>query len=123
MTRSRRAGVAGRWIKANGEKTSRHGVGMRWRARYVDDRGREHTKAFTRKVDATRWLYNQTASIVSGTHVAPRDAQLTVQQWCDLWIEGYKGNANPRCAKPAPIFTRSWTSSAACRCRRCGHPR
>ena len=26
MTRSRRAGVEGRWIKANGEKTSRHGV-------------------------------------------------------------------------------------------------
>ncbi len=92
MTRSRRAGVEDRWIKANGEKTSRHGVGMRWRARYVDDRGREHTKAFTRKVDATRWLDNQTASIVSGTHVAPRDAQLTVQQWCDLWIEGYKVN-------------------------------
>ena len=92
MTRSRRAGVEDRWIKATGEKTSRHGVGMRWRARYVDDRGREHTKAFTRKVDATRWLDNQTASIVSGTHVAPRDAQLTVQQWCDLWIEGYKVN-------------------------------
>src|SRR6476659_2445653 len=92
MTRSRRAGVEGRWIKANGEKTSRHGVGMRWWAWYVDDRGREHTKAFTRKVDATRWLDNQTASIVSGTHVAPRDAQLTVQQWCDLWIEGYKVN-------------------------------
>jgi hypothetical protein len=40
----------------------------------------------------TRWLDNQTASIVSGNHVAPRDAQLTVQQWCDLWIEGYKVN-------------------------------
>ena len=65
---------------------------MRWWAWYVDDRGREHTKAFTRKVDATRWLDNQTASIVSGTHVAPRDAQLTVQQWCYLWIEGYKVN-------------------------------
>src|SRR6478609_10272773 len=93
MTRSRRAGVEGRWIKANGEKTSRHGVGMRWWAWYVDDRGREHTKAFTRKVDATRWLDNQTASIVSATHAAPRDAQLTVQQWCDL---GSRVQSEPR---------------------------
>jgi hypothetical protein len=65
---------------------------MRWRARYVDERGGEHTKAFTRKVDAQRWLDKQTAAVVGGTHVAPRDAQLTVQQWCDLWIEGYKVN-------------------------------
>ena len=65
---------------------------MRWLARYVDDRGREHTKAFKRKVDATRWLDSQTAAIVSGTHVAPRDAQLTVQQWCGMWMEGYKVN-------------------------------
>jgi integrase len=30
--------------------------------------------------------------VVTGTHVAPRDAQLTIQQWCDMWIEGYKVN-------------------------------
>jgi integrase len=65
---------------------------MRWRARYVDERGREHAKGFTRKVDAQKWLDKQTAAIVSGSHVAPRDAQLTVEQWCDLWIEGYKVN-------------------------------
>jgi integrase len=72
--------------------SARHGIGLRWRARYVDERGREHTKAFARKVDAQKWLNGQTAAVVSGTHVAPRDAQLTVEQWCDLWIEGYKVN-------------------------------
>lgn len=100
MKRNRRAGVEDRWTKtvrdAEGNKqavrSARHGKGMRWLARYVDERGREHTKAFTRKADATRWLDGQTAAIVSGTHVAPRDAQLTVQQWCDSWIEGYKVN-------------------------------
>ena len=60
------------------------------RARYVDERGGEHSKAFGRKIDAQRWLDGQTSAVVSGTHVAPRDAQLTMQQWCDLWIEGYK---------------------------------
>lgn len=98
MKRNRRAGVEDRWRKtvldADGSAqtvpSARDGVGMRWLARYVDERGREHTKAFRRKADAGRWLDGQTAAVVSGTHVAPRDAQLTVQQWCDLWVEGYK---------------------------------
>ncbi|MGV9481342.1 tyrosine-type recombinase/integrase [Gordonia aichiensis] len=89
-----------RWTKtvrdANGNETrvhsAAHGKGSRWRARYVDDRGQEHAKGFARKADAQAWLDGQTAALVGGTHVAPRDAQLTVQGWCDLWIEGYKVN-------------------------------
>ena len=99
MTRNRRAGVEDRWYKANGEKASRRGVGMRWRARYVDDRGREHTKGFARKVNAAHWLDKQAAAIMSGTHVAPRDAQLTVAQWCDVWMEGYKGHRDSSVAQ------------------------
>ncbi len=98
MKRNRRAGVEDLWTKTVRDHdgttrtipSARDGRGMRWRARYVDDRGGEHTKAFTRKADAQRWLDKQTTAIVSGTHVAPRDAQLSVEQWCDLWIEGYK---------------------------------
>ncbi|QUD84614.1 site-specific integrase [Gordonia polyisoprenivorans] len=100
MKRNRRAGVEDRWTKAvrdaNGNETrvhsAGHGRGKRWRARYVDDRGQEHAKGFARKVDAQGWLDAQTAALVGGTHVAPRDAHLTVQGWCDLWIEGYKVN-------------------------------
>lgn len=99
-TRNRRAGVEDLWTKTirdddgntKAVASARHGRGMRWRARYVDERGGEHTKAFARKVDAQKWLDGQTAAVVGGTHVAPRDAQLSVQQWCDLWIEGYKVN-------------------------------
>lgn len=98
MKRNRRAGVEDRWNKpvrnpdgtTRSLPTIRHGKGRRWLARYVDDRGQEHTKSFVRKTDAAEWLDGQTAAIVSGTHVAPRDAQLTVQQWCDLWLEGYR---------------------------------
>lgn len=96
--RNRRSGVEDRWYKTVYDEqrtpqrveSSTHGKGKRWRARYVDDEGREHVKGFERKVDAQKWLDSATASIVAGTHVAPRDAQITVQQWCDLWIEGYK---------------------------------
>jgi hypothetical protein len=96
--RNRRAGVEDRWNKivrdpdgtARTAPTIRHGKGLRWLARHVDDRGHEHTKAFGRKTDAAKWLDGQTTAIVSGTHVAPRDAQLTVQQWCEYWLEGYQ---------------------------------
>lgn len=126
--RSRRAAVEDLWTKtvrdADGNTqavpSARAGRGMRWRARYVGERGREHTQAFTRKVAAQLWLDKQTAAIVSGTHVAPRDAQLTVEQWCDLWIEGYKINRESRCARRVPVYGRSSRSSAVCRSRRCG---
>lgn len=90
--RNRRSGVEDRWTNAKGEPTSRHGTGLRWLARYVDERGREHSKSHRVKVDAQRWLDGQTAAVVTGNHVAPRDAAMTVQQWCDTWIQGYAVN-------------------------------
>lgn len=90
--RRRRSGVEDRWHKSDGEPTTRYGVGKRWRARYVDERGREHSAMFARKVDAQRWLDGQVASVVGGRHVAPADAQLTVSQWCDMWLKGYAVN-------------------------------
>jgi integrase len=61
----------------------------RWRARYRDEAGREHARHFGRKIDAQRWLDQQTAALVSGMHVAPRDARITVSQWCETWLAGY----------------------------------
>jgi hypothetical protein len=90
--RNRRSGVEDRWHKSSGERTARYGVGMRWRARYVDDQGREHAKAFARKVDAQAWLDGQTAAVLSGTHIAPRDANVTFSQWAKVWQAAYAVN-------------------------------
>ena len=98
--RSRRSGVEDLWTKTvrNPDKTTTKvpsklaGKGSRWRARYVDGRGREHSKAFARKSDAQAWIDGQTAAIVGGTHVAPRDARMTMRQWCERWIAGYEVN-------------------------------
>ncbi|MFC8933858.1 tyrosine-type recombinase/integrase [Rhodococcus sp. NPDC057135] len=87
--RNRRAGVEDLWKKADGTRSKLDGQGKRWRARYVDDQSGEHTKRFVRKVDAQDWLDSATTALTQGTHVAPRDAQLTVQEWCDQWILGY----------------------------------
>ncbi|WP_306360861.1 hypothetical protein [Nocardia sp. CC227C] len=66
--RNRRASVEDLWYKTvskigdDGTKTSErvpsklHGTGKRWRARYVDDNGKEHSQRFTRKADAKTWL-------------------------------------------------------------------
>lgn len=61
----------------------------KYRARYRDSAGKEHARHFTRKVDAQRWLDEQTAALVTGTHVDPKTARVTVEQWCATWLEGY----------------------------------
>jgi integrase len=85
--RNRRAGVEDRWYKSNGEKTTRYGVGMRWRARYVDDQGREHSQSFARKVDAQRWIDDVSAAVVTGQYVDPKAGQMTFRDYAERWRE------------------------------------
>jgi integrase len=92
VKRNRRGGVEDRWTNRQGAPTIRHSRGLRWLASYVDDHGREHVKAFARKTDATKWLDGQTTALVTGTHVPPRDARLTVSEWCAMWLTGYAVN-------------------------------
>lgn len=59
--------------------------GLRWRARFVDDEGREVTKAFGRKVDAQAWIDEQTAARITGTHVDPRSGKVTFASYYKEW--------------------------------------
>jgi integrase len=86
MKRNRRAGVEDRWTKTNGERASRYGIGMRWRARYVDDQGRERSKAFSRKIDATRWLDKQVSDQVTGTWTDPALSGVTFGAMAERWL-------------------------------------
>lgn len=107
--RSRRSGVEDRWHKTAYDadkkpqtvRTAAYGKGARWRARYVDSQGQEHSQRFGRKPDAQAWLDKQIAALESGSHVAPRNSRLTVEQWCDEWLEGYARNrpSSVRCAR------------------------
>ncbi len=93
MKRNRRAGVEDRWFKTvrdaqgNATKvpTSRHGRGLRWLARYVDDQAREHSKAFGRKTDAQKWLDEVTAAVVTGQYVDPKAGQVTCRDYAERW--------------------------------------
>ncbi|MER7174585.1 tyrosine-type recombinase/integrase [Streptomyces mesophilus] len=61
----------------------------KWRARYRDLAGKEHAKHFARKVDAERWLDEVTAALVTGNYVDPKSQKMTMDQWCDAWLETY----------------------------------
>jgi hypothetical protein len=91
--RNRRAGVDDLWRKTVRDTdgttrtvpSGRDGRGLRWRARYVDDASREHTKAFGRKTDAQRWLDEVTAAVVTGQYVDPKAGQVTFRDYAERW--------------------------------------
>jgi len=56
-----------------------------WRARYRDDSGKEHARHFKRKVDARRWLDQQTAALVRGDHVDPKAGRTSVKTYAEQW--------------------------------------
>jgi integrase len=85
--RNRRAGVSDRWNRRDGHPTERHGIGLRWLARYVADDGRERTKAFGRKTDAQRWLDRQVSDQVTGTWTDPELSAITFGTMAERWLE------------------------------------
>ena len=91
--RSQRGGIEDRWYKReNGQRVPsvNHGNVTRWRARYVGADGHEHTRHFSRKIDAQQWLDHETAKLVTGLWVDPKTSKLTVAAWCTTWLDGYR---------------------------------
>jgi integrase len=107
MTRRNvRAGVDDLWTKTVRDPdgttrtvpSARHSRGMRWRARYVDVTGTEHTKAFARKTDAQRWLDNDvTPSLAAGTYVPPKAGLVMVAAVYASWAAS-QGHISPKTA-------------------------
>jgi integrase len=94
MIRGSRSGVEDLWTKSvrNDDGTTSkvpsklHGKGSRWRARYVDAQGREHSKAFGRKSDAQAWIENETAGHVTGTWTDPKLSGVTFGVIAERWF-------------------------------------
>lgn len=83
--RNRRAGVEDRWFKSSGEKSTNHGTGKSWRAKYVDEYGREHAQCFARKFDARQSLDGMTAAVITGQDIAPKADQVTFRDYATRW--------------------------------------
>lgn len=58
-----------------------------WRARYRSADNREHSKHFTRKVDAQRWLDEVTDSVVTGQYVDPAAGRQTLVKALSLVLQ------------------------------------
>lgn len=57
----------------------------KWRARYRDEAGREHSQHFNRKIDAQQWLDQVTSAVVTGTYADPRAGQITFAAFFGEW--------------------------------------
>ena len=98
-----------RWFivdRKTGEKipTPRRGKGLRYRARYRDAHGVMHYRSFAdkHKMDAVAWLDGQVAALIRNEHVHPKQAKITIGQWCDVWLEGY-GTNRPSTVRQARV--------------------
>ncbi|WP_448642766.1 tyrosine-type recombinase/integrase [Geodermatophilus sp. URMC 63] len=57
-----------------------------YRPRYRDENGKEHARHFKRKVDAQRWLDEQTAALVRGDWVDPKRGRSTFRSYVEAWL-------------------------------------
>jgi integrase len=78
-----------------------------WRARYRDDNGKEHAAHRATKRDAQRWLDEQTAKIVSNTHVDPSAGKITFSSFYAEWAERQIWKTSTR--KAMDLAARSFT--------------
>jgi integrase len=74
-----------------------------WRARYRDEGGTEHSKSFTRRIDAQRWLAEEEAKLTTGMWTSPKTARTTVAEWADEWLTGFQGRPSTRVAAAAQV--------------------
>ena len=59
----------------------------RWRARYRDETGKEHSRHFDRKVDGQRWLDEITTAVISGAYVDPKAGKILFRSYATQWAE------------------------------------
>ena len=98
--RRMRGGVEDRWYKRDGTPTARHGQGLRWLVRWVDDLGEERTKSFRTKAPAEQHWKEVSSSQVTGTYVDPRLGKITLatfyRDWStrQVWVRGTRLGMN-----------------------------
>lgn len=92
------ANIDDRWTSpgpdGNRVPNARHGRGLRWRARYYDQLGQQHSRHFARRIDAQQWLDSVTTSVGTGSYVDPNRSKITVGTVADQWLAG-KLNLKP----------------------------
>jgi integrase len=81
--------VEDRWFtEKDGAKarTPRHGTGLRWRVRYMDPSGAEHSKSFRVRADAEAFLDTTAADVRRGTWIDPGAGKITLASFAGDWL-------------------------------------
>lgn len=110
VKRNERAGIEDRWHRRvkrtdgamHTERSAVYGKVTRWRVRWVDATGTEHTKVFDRKADAQGFVNTLTADVVRGDYIDPAKARETFASVAENWytskahrkpktVAGYRG--------------------------------
>jgi len=58
----------------------------KWRARYRDPEGSEHSRHFDRRVDAERWLDSVRGDLARGTYVDPDAGRCSFGDYAQQWL-------------------------------------
>src|SRR5258708_37995225 len=74
------------WLAPDGTHRPRHGQGRRWRVRYSDPAGGEHSRSFDRKTDADRFENTVAADLIRGQYTDPRAGKVTLRQYSAEWL-------------------------------------
>ncbi|MEV7717477.1 site-specific integrase [Streptomyces sp. NPDC088184] len=100
--------IQDRWFKtettADGKttrvKTDRHGLGLRYRARYIGPDGTEKSKSFPdrQKRLAEKWLAQIEADMARGQYVDPRAGRTTFRQYAEKWVAAQTTDETSRTA-------------------------
>ncbi len=80
------------------ERTSRYGIGLRYRARYVGPDGSEKSKSFPdrHKREAEQWLTRIEADMSQGHYFDPRAARITFGQYAETCLTSMTTDLNTR---------------------------
>jgi integrase len=78
------ARVRDRW-----KEPARQGHGKRWLAVWQLGDGSEASKAFATRDAALKFAQAQETDLARGQYISPKDAKVTVGQFCDTWLAGY----------------------------------
>jgi integrase len=70
-------------------KSDRHGIGMRYRARYVGPDGTEKSKSFPdrQKRLAEKWLSAIETDMTRGQYTDPQSVRITFRQYAEKWLD------------------------------------
>ncbi|KIZ18643.1 tyrosine-type recombinase/integrase [Streptomyces natalensis] len=106
--------IQDRWYKtetdADGKtvrvKSDRHGIGMRYRARYVGPDGTEKSQSFPdgKKRLAENWLTKIKADMDGGRYVDPKAGRTTFRQYAEKWLTAQ--TTDPTTREPVSVQIR-----------------